>query len=48
MLVRTCSGAIDSRRAATGAPACASATATPIDRSSVLLPDMFDPVISSA
>ena len=33
-----------SRRAATGAPASASTTLTPTDLSSVLFPDMFEPL----
>ena len=35
-------------RARTGAPASASTTLTPTPRSSVLLPDMFDPLTISA
>ena len=44
MLVHGRSGGILRRSAHTGAPACASTTLTPTARSSVLLPDMFDPV----
>ena len=43
----TDSGVIRSFRARTGAPACASTTLTPSVRSSVLLPDMFDPLTTS-
>ena len=40
----TTSAEIRSRRAVTGAPARASTTLTPTDRSSVLFPDMFEPL----
>ena len=43
----TASGESRSRRARTGAPACASTTLTPSVRSSVLLPDMFEPLTTS-
>ena len=48
MLVRTASGDKESASAQTGAPASASTPATPIARSNVLLPDMFEPVMSNA
>src|SRR6476660_476887 len=40
----TASGDIESRRARTGAPACASTALIPRVRSMVLLPDMLDPL----
>ena len=43
----TASGDIRSRRARTGAPAWASTAFTPSVRSSVLLPDMFEPLTTS-
>ena len=43
----TASGESRSRRARTGAPACASTAFTPSVRSSVLLPDMFEPLTTS-
>ena len=46
MLVCRSHGGIRSRAAQTGAPACASTALRPIARSSVLLPDMFEPVTS--
>jgi hypothetical protein len=45
--VPTESGDRRSARARTGAPACASTALTPIVRSSVLFPDMFDPLTTS-
>jgi len=41
------SGDSRSRRAATGAPASPSTTLTPTERSSVLFPDMFEPLTTS-
>ena len=41
-------GVIRSRPARTGAPASASTALTPTVRNSVLLPDMFDPLMTSA
>ena len=47
MFAPTCSGVSRNRCARTGAPAIASTVLMPIVRSSVLLPDMFEPLISS-
>ena len=48
MLVSRSAAGIDRSVAHTGAPACASTALRPMARSSVLFPDMFDPVISSS
>ena len=48
MLVITRRLESDSDAAQTGAPAWAKTAATPMDRSMVLLPDMFEPVTMSA
>ena len=48
MLVATRAAPMRSAAAQTGAPAKASAAFTPSARSSVLLPDMFEPVTTSA
>src|SRR4029078_11096197 len=48
MLLHTAHGGIRNDAAHTGAPAWASTVLIPIARSSVLFPDMFEPVIRSS